>query len=38
MKKLPDDEPGTYEKSSGYGGKIFMGIGLLGLTGIVAYA
>ena len=38
MKQMPDEEPGSYDKSSGYGGKIFMALGLLGLTGMVAYA
>jgi len=38
MKQAPDDDPNSYDKPSGWGGKIFMGIGVLGLMGIVAYA
>ena len=38
MKQAPDEDPGSYDKASGYGGKIFMGIGVLGLMSIVVYA
>jgi hypothetical protein len=37
MKQDPDEDPTSYDKASGYGGKIFMGIGVLGLAGIVIY-
>ena len=38
MKQIPDEDPGAYEKSSGYSGKIFMGLGVVGLMSIVGYA
>lgn len=37
MKQSPQDDPTSYDKASGYGGKIFMGLGVLGLIGILVY-
>jgi uncharacterized protein (TIGR03382 family) len=38
MKKAPDEDPTSYDKASGYGGKIFMALGVLGLAALVAWA
>ncbi len=37
MKQQPDEDPTTYDRASGYGGKIFMAFGVLAIVGVVAY-
>jgi hypothetical protein len=37
MKQSPDEDPASYDSSSGWGGKIFMAVGLLGLASIIVY-
>jgi hypothetical protein len=37
MKAQPDEDPNTYDKASGIGGRVFMGVGLLLMLGGLAY-
>lgn len=37
MNQKPDEDPTTYDRASGYGGKIFMAFGVLVIFGVVAY-
>jgi hypothetical protein len=37
MKQQPDEDPTTYDKASGYGGKMFMACGILAMVGVAVY-
>ncbi len=37
MKQSPDDNPTSYDKASSSGGKIFMGVGVLSLVGLIIW-
>jgi len=37
MKQQPDEDPTTYDKPSGMGGRVFMGCGVLCMIGLVIY-
>lgn len=37
MKSEPDEDPNSYDKASGIGGKLFMGLGVLCMVGSIAY-
>jgi len=38
MKQSPEDDPNTYDKATSWGGKVFMGLGIIGLLSMLAYA